>query len=75
MIEILIAYNVKFILHGYTRPSELINSTASTVEVSKANVMRDNTIPSVLSWGGISKYTLKLPKVHFSNNNNVSFSY
>ena len=49
MIEILIAYNVKFILHGYTRPSELINSTVSTVDVSVANVMRDNTIPSVLS--------------------------
>ena len=49
MIEILIAYNVKFKLHGYTRPSELINSTVSTVDVSIANVMHDNTIPSVLS--------------------------
>ena len=49
MIEILIAYNVKFILHGCKRPSELINSTVSTVDVSIANVMPDNTIPSVLS--------------------------
>ena len=49
MIEILIAYNVKFILHACTGPSELINSTASTVDVSVANVMRDNTIPSVIS--------------------------
>ena len=60
MIEILIACNVKFILHGCTRLSELINSTASTVDVSIANVMPDNTIPSVLSWGGVSKRTLKL---------------
>ena len=60
MIEILIAYNVKFILDGCTWPSELINSAASTVDVSVANVMSDNTIPSVLSWGGVSKCTLKL---------------